>query len=147
MRANLVAVAATAVLGTTNVSVIGALDSGVFGVGATRAPFTPETKDLIEFGGVASVLFEDAPQVPRLCCVAGAVLAACVVTLPLSKSLTWLCRNCAVGGGDRVPCHQSSGGRFQLDRGLPHHSGERRQRVDRSFPAPHSVLRHRRRSR
>ena len=63
MRANLLVVAATAVLGTTNVSVLGALDSGVFRVGATQAPFASETKDMIEFGGVASVLFEDAPQV------------------------------------------------------------------------------------
>ena len=58
------AVALASVLGTTNVSVLGALDSGVFRVSATQAPFAPETKDLIEFGGVASVLFEDAPQVP-----------------------------------------------------------------------------------
>ena len=146
MRANLVTVALTAVLGTTNVSVIGALDSGVLGVDATKAPFTPETRDLIEFGGVASVLFEDVPQVPFWCCVAGAVVAACEVTLPLSKSLTWLYRNCAAGGGDRVPCHQSSGGRIQFNRGLPHHSGERRQRADRSFPTSHPVLRRRRRS-
>ena len=69
MRANLLVVAATAVLGTTNVSVLGALDSGVFNVDATVAPFTPETKDMIEFGGVASVLFEDAPQVLLFCCV------------------------------------------------------------------------------
>ena len=71
MRTNLVAVAATAVLGTTNVSVLGALDSGVFGADATDAPFTPETKDMIEFGGVASVLFEDAPQVFPSYCMAG----------------------------------------------------------------------------
>ena len=56
-------VAVTAVLGTTNVSVLKALDSGVFAVSATDAPFSSETKDLIEFGGVASVIFEDAPQV------------------------------------------------------------------------------------
>lgn len=57
------AVALTAVLGTTNVSVLNVLGSEVFDIEATRAPFSAETKDLIEFGGVASVLFEDVPQV------------------------------------------------------------------------------------
>lgn len=62
MRQNVVVVAVTAVLGTTNVSVLGVLNSSVFDVEATNAPITRDTGDLIDFGGVASVLFEDAPQ-------------------------------------------------------------------------------------
>ena len=70
MRQNVVVVSVMAVLGTTNVSVLGAMDSGVFGVQATSAPISRDTRDLIDFGGVASVLFEDAPQVCR-CVVVG----------------------------------------------------------------------------
>ena len=62
MRGNVVVVAVAAVLGATNVSVLNALGSEVFGVAATCAPFSSETEDLISFGGVASVLFEDVPQ-------------------------------------------------------------------------------------
>ena len=65
MRRNLIAVAGMAVLGTTNVSVLGALGSGVFNVDATKAPLSQDARDLIDFGGVASVMFEDAPQVNR----------------------------------------------------------------------------------
>ena len=63
MRRNLIAVAGVAVLGTTNVSVLNVLSSEVFNVDATKAPLSRDTRDLIDFGGVASVLFEDAPQV------------------------------------------------------------------------------------
>ena len=63
MRSNLISVAAAAVLGTTNVSVLKVMGSEVFRVRATQAPLSRDTVDLIEFGGVASVLFEDIPQV------------------------------------------------------------------------------------
>ena len=63
MRGNVVAVAAAAVVATTNVSVLGVLGSNVFNISATRAPLSRDTKDLIALGGVASVLFEDLPQV------------------------------------------------------------------------------------
>ena len=63
MRGNVVMVAVTAVLGTTNASVLSVLGSGVFAVSGTQAPLSRDTEDLISFGGVASVLFEDVPQV------------------------------------------------------------------------------------
>lgn len=62
MRENVVVVAISAVLGFTNVSVLGALSSEVFDTASTRAPLSPDTLDLITFGGIASVLFEDLPQ-------------------------------------------------------------------------------------
>lgn len=57
-RANLAPVAVVSVVATTNVAALELLSSGVFAIGATAAPFKQSSIDMIEMGGVVSVLFE-----------------------------------------------------------------------------------------
>ena len=58
MRENTAAVAVVSLISTTNVAALEFLSSKVFNIGATMAPMTPSAHDMIQMGGVASVLFE-----------------------------------------------------------------------------------------
>ena len=63
MKDNVVAVGSTAVLATTNVTVLGLFNSDLFGHSATNAPKEGDVEDIAQLGGLLSVLFEDLPQV------------------------------------------------------------------------------------
>ena len=63
MKDNLVAVGATTVLATTNVTVLTLINSDLFALNATNAPPEGDVRDLAQLGGLLSVLFEDLPQV------------------------------------------------------------------------------------
>jgi hypothetical protein len=63
MKDNLVAVGATTVLATTNVTVLTLINSDLFALNATNAPPEGDVWDLAQLGGLLSVLFEDLPQV------------------------------------------------------------------------------------
>ena len=63
MKDNVVAVGATAVLATTNVTVLTLINSDLFGLNATNAPKEGDVWDIAQLGGLLSVLFEDLPQV------------------------------------------------------------------------------------
>ena len=58
MRDNTAAVAVVSLISTTNVAALEFLSSKVFDIDATKAPMTGSALDMIQMGGVASVLFE-----------------------------------------------------------------------------------------
>lgn len=139
MRGNVVMVAVTAVLGTTNVSVLSVLGSGVFAVSGTQAPLSRDTEDLISFGGVASVLFEDVPQVCFFFSILIFCLPECQFCLrhppPLFLSPpTLISAGCCV----RVPGTRPSA---RKGCGSAHDSGKCRERSHGPLPPSRALLR------